>query len=161
MAYIPKDGVIWQLDGLQPEPTPVARVEPGIAWLESVTPIIQARMAAQSAAGELRFTLLAVCDDKLQQAEHAVQAATAALDTASDSAEAAQALAQAQAALEQEREQRRTWHVANARRRHNYVPLAMELLSVMAERGTLQAQVRQAAADTAAAAAARASKAKQ
>merc|ERR1719373_776150 len=61
VSYIPFEGALYELDGLQSGPIRLGEAT-NSNWLQKVRPIIQARMAAyqKEGKGEIRFNLLAL-----------------------------------------------------------------------------------------------------
>mmetsp|Transcript_13866 Transcript_13866/g.32935 ORF Transcript_13866/g.32935 Transcript_13866/m.32935 type:complete len:363 (-) Transcript_13866:243-1331(-) len=62
-AYMPVQGQLWELDGLQQGPILLGDVDPAEPWWRKVVPILQERIQRYSAT-EIRFNLLAVCRNK-------------------------------------------------------------------------------------------------
>jgi ubiquitin carboxyl-terminal hydrolase L5 len=133
VAYVPSDQHVYELDGLQEGPIVTGSLDKGQDWLAVAAAAIQERMAA---AGEnnVKFNLMAVIQDKriqLKQALETVDATSAAYaDTVGQ--------------LNAEQEKRTAWKTENERRRHNYVPLCMQLLKELAAAGALKPLVEQA-----------------
>lgn len=136
IGYVPKDGVVYELDGLQNGPIEVGTYTDD--WLPTANAAIQKRMATYQ--DELRFTLLALCKDPTRElkAQHAELVAKG--DASSDF-------------LKQEIEvleaRRMKWKVENARRRHNYIPFLVALLRILSEKGALKGAVEKAIEKTA------------
>mmetsp|Transcript_22654 Transcript_22654/g.55916 ORF Transcript_22654/g.55916 Transcript_22654/m.55916 type:complete len:360 (+) Transcript_22654:159-1238(+) len=68
-AYMPIDGKLYELDGLQEGPILLGTVENKDTWWKQIRPILAQRIE-KYAANEIRFNLLAVCRNKR---EHALQ----------------------------------------------------------------------------------------
>ncbi|GAB7363355.1 hypothetical protein MBLNU230_g3635t1 [Neophaeotheca triangularis] len=66
IAYMPIGDRVWQLDGLDHHPMDMGAFAPG-AWMETVAPMLQARML-QYAEGNIEFNCLAVVHDPLIRA---------------------------------------------------------------------------------------------
>mmetsp|Transcript_40594 Transcript_40594/g.83036 ORF Transcript_40594/g.83036 Transcript_40594/m.83036 type:complete len:366 (-) Transcript_40594:416-1513(-) len=64
-AYMPVGGKLWELDGLQQGPILLGDLEPDAPWWRKVVPMLQERIQRYSAT-EIRFNLLAVCQNKRQ-----------------------------------------------------------------------------------------------
>lgn len=103
IAYAPINGVLYELDGLQPAPISHGRCEPG-GFPAAVVPVLRRRIARYPDA-EIRFNLLAVVRDGRKRAEEAGDVH----------------------ALQQERDRRDAWRWENALRRHNFVGFIGEL----------------------------------
>lgn len=122
VSYIPIDGRIYELDGLQEGP--IDHGAAGEDWTETVRPIIEARMQKYK-EGEIHFNLMGVVEDKIarynRQLMGAGEGETARLEML----------------LADEENRRARWRIENIRRRHNYLPLIMELMRSLARRGEL------------------------
>ena len=137
VAYVPVHGKVYELDGLQKGPIVVGEIgseeaSAVPAWLAVARQSIQERMALyQSQGGEdgsgIKFNLMAVIEDK----RIAIAAAAS-----SDS--------EREVALQQEEAKRQQWNLENERRRHNYVPLCIQMLKELARMGMLPELVQQA-----------------
>ncbi|KAG5461106.1 MAG: hypothetical protein BJ554DRAFT_6751, partial [Olpidium bornovanus] len=72
ISYVPANGSLYELDGLAPAPAQYAkrRTIPGECtqddWVSKVRPVIQERMARYTAAGEIRFNLMAVIKSRAE-----------------------------------------------------------------------------------------------
>lgn len=126
VAYVPYQGMVYELDGLLPGPiavgeipktttgdegnnTDASPINDGFAWLPVGISAIRERMAK---IGEVKFNLMAVVRDKRE----GVDAAT----------------------KEHEAAKREQWKLENQRRRHNYMPLIVQLLKEFAAKDMLE-----------------------
>lgn len=130
ISYIPFKGHVFELDGLAGGARQHGDYTESKDWLEVVTPVIEARMAEYSAEGEIRFTLLAVCDDIAAR----LKAESAANPGDADLAFRAR----------QEAEKRETWKRETARRKHNFLPFIIETLKSLAKAGLIEGIVEEA-----------------
>jgi ubiquitin carboxyl-terminal hydrolase L5 len=128
VAYIPRDNVIWELDGLKKGPCLVGTYEDGQSWLSAAKDIVTTRMA-EFGDSQIRFTLLAVCKDVTNEQ----------LDQNDP-----QYLAKKER-QEDLVEKRKKWEAENHRRRHNYLPFIVELLKQLSRHGQLDALKKEAA----------------
>jgi ubiquitin carboxyl-terminal hydrolase L5 len=148
VAYVPQNGSVYELDGLQKGPIVVGSVDETMkdgdgsdnkdnadnTWLSIARAAIQERMVA--GGDHVKFNLMAVIEDKrvkLQSDLEGLQqdaVASASSDTAAKYTETMEA-------LQLENHKREQWKVENQRRRHNYVPLCMQLLKELAKAGNL------------------------
>lgn len=116
VAYVPKEDHVYELDGLQTGPIDVGKVETSTEdsllppWLLLARTAIQERMQA-AAASSVKFNCMAVIHD-----QRLVEGADLA-------------------ALNQTRLQGK---LENQRRRHDYVPAAVEVLKTLAVKGELK-----------------------
>mmetsp|Transcript_29830 Transcript_29830/g.96242 ORF Transcript_29830/g.96242 Transcript_29830/m.96242 type:complete len:309 (-) Transcript_29830:2326-3252(-) len=130
VAYVPhRDRKVYELDGLKAGPIDLGDVADGKTWLDVAREALVQRIE-KYAASEIKFNLMAVVDDKRRVLEARRNAAT---DDAIK--------ADIDADLAVEHNKRATWAADNERRRHNYVPLAVDLLKVLAEKHLLTALV--------------------
>jgi ubiquitin carboxyl-terminal hydrolase L5 len=122
VSYIPIDGRIYELDGLQEGPIDHGPV--GEDWTDTIRPILEARMNKYK-EGEIHFNLMGVVEDKIarynRQLVGASEGETARLEML----------------LADEENRRARWRIENIRRRHNYLPLIMEFMRSLAKRGEL------------------------
>jgi ubiquitin carboxyl-terminal hydrolase L5 len=129
VAYIPKDGTVYELDGLQPGPIIVGgyEKEQATSWLGVARTAIQQRMTGDA----IKFNLMAVIKDKRIGLQEKM-----AETGGSDEGLAIQ--------LKMEEAKRTQWKMENQRRRHNYVPLCVSLLKELAAAGKLPELVEKA-----------------
>jgi ubiquitin carboxyl-terminal hydrolase L5 len=74
IAYLPYKGRVWELDGLKHGPLECAEFEDqGSNWVDAVRPALSGKMAAYSAAGDIRFNLLALVKDNYQLRSDALE----------------------------------------------------------------------------------------
>ena len=123
VAYVPVDGTLYELDGLQKGPIVVG--SGGDDWLSVAREAIQERM--QKGGDHIKFNLMAVMQDKRIKLRDQLSLLT------QGSPEYDETVAQL-AAEDAKREQ---WKMENQRRRHNYVPLCMQFLKELAMSGKL------------------------
>lgn len=132
IAYVHKNDIVWELDGLQDGPIFIEPAEQA-SWLSSASSAIQARMeeiskADTKGAGRgISFSLMAVTADRVTQLQSQIAVASDAAIKASLEAE-----------LQQLQEQRERGRAENVRRRHNYIPLVVNLLRALKDKGVLR-----------------------
>lgn len=141
VAYVPKNGALYELDGLQRGP--IAHGACGeTEWLARACPVIRERIE-KYASSEIRFNLMALVRDRKDVLEEKIAAATAkteagAFSNPAEKAELEVSVHEWRDALERETERRATWRDENIRRKHNYIPFIFNLLEACAERGALR-----------------------
>ncbi|GAU91270.1 hypothetical protein RvY_03560 [Ramazzottius varieornatus] len=136
VGYLPINGRLIELDGLAEGPIDHGEIPAGRDWLHIATPIIENRMNTYSGR-EIRFTLLALITDRKmvyskQLAELQAQYQSMPTDDIS------QQIAQLNGLMQDEVEKERLSKVENIRRKHNFLPLIIELFKVFAESGNLK-----------------------
>jgi ubiquitin carboxyl-terminal hydrolase L5 len=124
VAYIPKDGAVYELDGLQQGPIVVGEFDKSQedSWLSVARTAIQERMQGDA----IKFNLMAVIQDKRVKLR----------ENSGDE--------QAKFDLELEETKRAHWKMENQRRCHNYVPLCVSLLKELARSDKLSKLVEEA-----------------
>jgi len=148
IGYIPIDGRLYELDGLKEGPIdlgPVGGTDTGTggsqAWLEIVRPIIEKRMQKYS-EGEIHFNLMAICSDRQmiyqRQINELLEGDGAGgnendMDTDTKQNE----IARLRLLIDDEVAKRKRYKIENIRRKHNYLPLIVELLKILAQNGEL------------------------
>jgi len=129
VSFVPINGRIYELDGLKSGP--VDHGPAGDDWTDAVRPVIEARMMKYT-QGEIHFNLMAVIQDKTIRYNNQLKALSG-MSIDSQMAE----VARIEMLLAEEENKRSKWKLENVRRRHNYLPLIMELLRSLAKRGEL------------------------
>lgn len=140
IAYVPVNGKVYELDGLRDGPiclgdVPSAQQD---AWLQVACPVIQKRIE-KYAASEIRFNLLALVRNRIQIAQEKIAQLVALEQTAESTLE----MTHLQTAISGEEQKRENWALENARRKHNYIPLIVQLLKTLAEKKQLEPLIQQ------------------
>ncbi|KZZ88985.1 ubiquitin carboxyl-terminal hydrolase [Moelleriella libera RCEF 2490] len=78
IAYVPCDGHVWELDGLQGSPLKLDSIQEDCDWTAIARPCIEARML-QYESSQLSFNLLALCSSSLLQTSQSIASTAAAL----------------------------------------------------------------------------------
>jgi len=131
VAYIPQDGTVYELDGLQSGPIVVSKLseedkEDKTKWLSVAREAIQKRMQGDA----IKFNLMAVIKDKRLGLKEKIE------NDPSNEGLVHQ--------LQMEEEKRKQWSLENQRRRHNYVPLCVSILKELARANKLPVLVEEA-----------------
>jgi len=123
VAFVPFKGRVYELDGLKPGPVDLGPYTDD--WINVVRPLLQSRIS-KHAATEITFNLMAVVGDKLVDYQRHLEGLTAEHEI--------QGLKEK---IRVEEEKRTNYKVENIRRKHNYLPLIMEMLKILSEKGML------------------------
>jgi ubiquitin carboxyl-terminal hydrolase L5 len=132
------------LDGLQPGPVSVgtykmdSTTSTDLSWLDVAREAIQQRIDRYS-MGEIKFNLMAVCRDTRLGIQSRINNLIAAGLTDGD-----EMLEELRVQLMEEEAKRQRWKEENERRRHNYLPLFLEILRAYARCGKLPELTRKA-----------------
>jgi len=129
VSYVPINGRIYELDGLKPGP--VDHGPAGEDWTDNVRSVIEARMMKYT-QGEIQFNLMGIIQDKTIRYNSQLKSISG-MSSDSQMAE----VARIEMLLAEEENKRAKWKQENVRRRHNYLPLIMEMLRCLADRGEL------------------------
>ena len=120
VAYLPFGNKVYELDGLQSGPIAIGELVQGDEkWYSIARNAIQQRM---DASPEIKFNLMAVVSDRRTLLEEQLR------ETGDSSLEEE---------LARQHAKRAQWKSENERRRHNYVPLCVELIKELARKGSL------------------------
>jgi len=131
VTYLPIGGRLYELDGLKAGPVDHGPVPPGSDWMDTVKPIIEKRMNKYT-QGEIHFNLMAMIQDRRSKYSQQLRELSGLSPE-----QLASETARLEMMLEEEEMKRAKWRSENIRRRHNYLPLIMELLTSLASRGEL------------------------
>eukprot|EP00605_Chrysophyceae_sp_TOSAG23-4_P001451 GSChrysophyteH1.ASY1.ANO1.1586.1 assembled CDS len=126
VAYIPFQGVLYELDGLKPGPVRLAEVSSG-NWFDVARPVIEQRMRNTQ---DIKSVLLAVGRSRI---------ASLTEQLATTSSEEERASLQAQ--LLEEQALRDKQKIENTRRRHNFFPFILQLTTALGREGKLAPMV--------------------
>jgi len=140
ITYVPINGHIYELDGLQSAPIDLGPIKEGEEWLQTVRPIIEKRIQKYT-EGEIHFNLMAVISDRKDKYLKRMEELASA-DMESDDLESEMRTLQELIELEEHKWENQ--RKENVRRRHNYVPFIVELLKILAKEQKLVPLVEQA-----------------
>ncbi|XP_032802583.1 ubiquitin carboxyl-terminal hydrolase isozyme L5 isoform X1 [Petromyzon marinus] len=139
VAFVPKQGRLYELDGLRDGPIDLGACDQE-DWVKSVRPVIERRIQRYT-EGEIRFSLMAVVSDRRMIYERRIAELQAGL-TQGEAREGGGARSLAETSelmllIEEENLKMQQHKVENVRRKHNYLPFIMELLKTLAEQQQL------------------------
>jgi ubiquitin carboxyl-terminal hydrolase L5 len=130
VAYVPRCGKVYELDGLKQGPINHGEYSDG-NWLDVAVPAIQKRISAYS-SNEIKFNLMAVTKDPRVSLRQQLDE----LRELGDDSAAAD-IDNVRASLEREEAKFEEWRDENIRRRHNYLPLILALVRELAAKNEL------------------------
>jgi len=134
VSYLPINGRLYELDGLKEGPIDLGSVEGG-NWLDAVRPVIEKRIQKYS-EGEIHFNLMAIVSDRqmfYQRQLNELISSEDSMETDTKQVEVAKLRMQ----IDDEILKRKRYKIENIRRKHNYLPLIVELLRILGEKGQL------------------------
>lgn len=88
--------------------------------------------------GEIHFNLMAIVSDKKMTYENKIQQILKQMEESGMDTDAQQSeIAQLRLLIEKEESKFRQYQIENVRRKHNYLPLIVEILKILAKEGKL------------------------
>ena len=132
VSYIPIDGRLYELDGLKTGPIDHGTIPQKGDWLDVVRPIIEKRIKKYS-EGEIHFNLMAIVSDRKMIYERKIEELQKQLEESGMEVDSHHSeIARLKMLIEDEEKKRKQYQVENIRRKHNYLPLIVELLKILA-----------------------------
>jgi len=123
VTYVPIMGALWELDGLQQAPIrhgPVDETDEG-KWVKTAQEVIEKRIATYP-EGSLMFNLLCIRSAPIPRLRRLLTSSETSPDI----------LEEISNQLGYEQEKSRRWQLENSLRRHNLIPMVIEVLQIMA-----------------------------
>lgn len=155
VGYVPVDGRLYELDGLKEGPIDLGAIPTESDWIDVVRPIIEkriqrleinhfARLAVRIfkhfmrnirySEGEIHFNLMAIVPDRKLAWQKEIERLQTQTPMTPESQSEIQRLIML---CEDEEAKRKRQKIENIRRKHNYLPLIVQLLKMLAEKGQL------------------------
>ncbi|XKL68912.1 hypothetical protein PGB90_006681 [Kerria lacca] len=132
VSYVPIDGRLYELDGLKEGPVDLGSIPSGSDWFTFVKPIIENRIKRYK-EGEIHFNLMAIISDRKIKYEKRIQKLNEDMQNNGMEVDSVQAeIAKLQVLIEEEENKRKLYRIENTRRKHNYLPLIVEILKILA-----------------------------
>lgn len=132
VSYVPIDGKLYELDGLKEGPLDLGAIPPNVDWFTYVKPIIENRIKRYK-EGEIHFNLMAIVSDRKMKYEKRIEELTREMQESGMETDAQQTeLAKLQMLIEEESNKMKRYKIENIRRKHNYLPLIVEILKILA-----------------------------
>ncbi|XP_028407747.1 ubiquitin carboxyl-terminal hydrolase isozyme L5-like [Dendronephthya gigantea] len=155
IAYVPVNNRLYELDGLREGPIDLGPCTSD-TWLNEVKPVIERRIQKYSSE-EIHFNLMAVVSDRKQAFLKEIEALnhqkrqlleqgaeSMEIDSTTSLQNIEANIAKYQGLVAAEDDKMLRYKVENVRRKHNYLPLIVELLKVLGKEGKLVALVEKA-----------------
>ncbi|XP_071443579.1 ubiquitin carboxyl-terminal hydrolase isozyme L5 [Hetaerina americana] len=137
VGYIPIDGRLYELDGLKDGPIDLGAISQDSDWLDVVRPIIEKRIKKYS-EGEIHFNLMAIVSDRKLNYEKRIQTIQKQMEDGGMETDAQQTeLSRLRMLIDEEEAKMKLYRIENIRRKHNYLPLIVEILKILAKEGKL------------------------
>ncbi|KAF7254983.1 hypothetical protein EG68_07704 [Paragonimus skrjabini miyazakii] len=136
VGYIPVKGTLYELDGLKEGPVDHGIIPDNCSWVDYARPILEKRMQK---CVDGNFNLMAVVPNRLNMYEKQL---TQLRNTAGN--KSAELIEELEKNIANEKQKAASCRQENIRRRHNYLPLIIELLKILAEDSCLLESVNKA-----------------
>ncbi|KAL1502338.1 hypothetical protein ABEB36_007493 [Hypothenemus hampei] len=136
ISYVPIDGRLYELDGLKAGPIDLGPIPPNTEWTDVVKPIIEKRMKRYS-EGEIHFNLMAVVTDRTMIYERKIDEIDKKIEAGEADSSLEDEVANLRLLIEEEESKKQNYKIENIRRKHNYLPLIVEILKLLAKDGKL------------------------
>jgi ubiquitin carboxyl-terminal hydrolase L5 len=134
ISYVPIDGRLYELDGLKEGPIDLGAVGQQ-NWLDVVRPIIEKRIQKYS-EGEIHFNLMALVSDRQMIYQRQIDQLLSNVDDMETDIKQNN-LTRLRLLIDDEEAKKKRYKVENIRRKHNYLPLIVELLKMLGQNGQL------------------------
>lgn len=137
ISYVPIEGRLYELDGLKQGPIDLGPIPPEGDWTDVVRPVIEKRIQRYS-EGEIHFNLMALISDRKMIYERNIEELRKQIiDAGVGDDSLREEIANLQLLMAEEENKRRQYKIENIRRKHNYLPLIIEILKLLAKDGKL------------------------
>lgn len=144
IGYVPIDGRLYELDGLKQGPIDLGAIPADEDWTDTALTVIQKRIQRFS-ENEIHFNLMAIISDRKMLYERRIDALKKQIDESGIETEAQQLeLTKLTELIEKEDNKMRQYQIENIRRKHNYLPLIVEIMKILAKEGKLMPLYEQA-----------------
>ncbi|XP_033116448.1 ubiquitin carboxyl-terminal hydrolase isozyme L5-like [Anneissia japonica] len=155
VGFMPIDGRLYELDGLKDGPVDLGKCDQD-DWLKTAKPAIEERISKYN-ADEIHFNLMAIVSDRKMVYTRELNKLTEKVQEIQDKSEAMETedseqtlndlqaeISRLQDKIEEENKKMQRYKVENIRRKHNYLPLIMEMLRLLAKNNQLVPLVQKA-----------------
>ncbi|CAG9767486.1 unnamed protein product [Ceutorhynchus assimilis] len=136
ISYVPIDGRLYELDGLKSGPIDLGAIPADKEWTDVVKPIIEKRIQRYS-EGEIHFNLMALVSDRKMIYQRNIEEIQKKIDAGAADDSLQDEITNLKLLIEEEDNKTRQYKVENIRRKHNYLPLIVEILKLLAKEGKL------------------------
>jgi len=137
VTYLPINGKLVELDGLHPHPIDHGEIPENTTWVNHAQQVLEKRMQLYG-TGEIRFNLMGIVANKKAALEKQLASETEKEDFD------AEVIEELQAGIEVEDNKFERYDRENLMRKHNFLPMIMEHMKILAEEGKLVDRVGQA-----------------
>ncbi|KAG9510983.1 Ubiquitin carboxyl-terminal hydrolase isozyme L5, partial [Fragariocoptes setiger] len=143
ISYVPFEGRLYELDGLREGPIDLGAIPEKTDWVTVARPVIEKRMQ-QYSQEEIQFNLMAVVADKRPLYRRKLAELEQQLTSGMETDTIEMQMAELRQMLAAQEAKMKAYRVENIRRKHNYLPLIMQVLCGLAKEGKLSPLVTKA-----------------
>jgi len=137
ISYVPIQGRLYELDGLNEGPVDLGSLpDDGSHWIELARPVIEKRIQKYS-EGEIHFNLMAVVSDRRIIYEKQLKELQSRLNSSMETDHTILEINDLKEKIQEEDLKHQRYKLENIRRKHNYLPLIMEILKALGQEGKL------------------------
>lgn len=136
ISYVPIDGRLYELDGLKEGPIDLGAISANQHWISVARPVIEKRIKKYS-EGEIHFNLMALISDKKAKYEKKLSELQQQVEQGMETDVAQLEINHLSDLIKEEEDKSRRYKLENIRRKHNYLPLIMEILKTLGQEGRL------------------------
>lgn len=139
ISYVPIEGRLYELDGLKEGPIDLGALpDDGSHWIDLARPVIEARIQKYS-EGEIHFNLLSIISDRKMLYQRQLDELKSQLekDSSMETDSIHLEINHLKDLIREEEAKAQKYKIENIRRKHNYLPLIMELLKTLSSEGKL------------------------
>lgn len=136
ISYIPFEGRLYELDGLREGPIDLGVIPDGSDWIQTAKPVIERRMH-QYSADEIQFNLLAVVGDKMPVYKRKLDELEQQLSSGMVTDTVELQLNELRQLISDQETKMKNYKIENIRRKHNHLPLVMEILKKLSSESKL------------------------
>lgn len=143
ISYIPFEGRLYELDGLREGPVDLGVIPDGVDWVQVARPVIEKRMQEYS-EGEIQFNLMAVVGDKIREYKSKLAKLEQQLDSGMVTDTLELQIGELRHLISEHDAKMSSYKNENIRRKHNHLPLIMEILKKLSSQSKLMPLVKKA-----------------
>lgn len=143
ISYIPFEGRLYELDGLREGPVDLGVIPDGSDWIQTARPVIEKRMQ-QYSNDEIQFNLMAVVGDKMPQYKQKLAELEQQLNSGMVTDTLELQINELRQSISEHEAKMKAYKVENIRRKHNHLPLIVDILKKLSSQGKLMPLVAQA-----------------
>lgn len=127
ISYIPFEGRLYELDGLREGPVDLGVIPDGTDWIQTARPVIEKRML-QYSEDEIQFNLMAVVGDKMPEYKAKLSELEQQLSSGMVTDTLELQINELRHSIMEQEQKLDAYKIENIRRKHNHLPLIMEIL---------------------------------